>query len=403
MRDFKNIDWWLFAFWLALMIYGVLFIFSASTTKIGSEYNFKPYYLKQLLWIFIAIINLFIIIKLPAPLIDLLLYPIYLLTILLLVLVLFLPAINGSHRWIVIGPAQLQPSECAKIVLILIVSKILSKPHITEFQMLYRSLAVIIVPVFLILIEPDLGTTLVFWVSLFAMLLTAGLPLFYLVLIISPILSVITSFYYPAFIVFIILLLAYLYRSKLSWVLVSLAGILNLFTFFLTPVIWNGMKDYQQNRIITFIDPTHDPLGAGYQIIQSKIAVGSGGFLGKGFLLGTQKNMNFIPEHHTDFIFSVIGEETGFWGCLLLLLLYTLLLIRIANSMGKVKIAERKIAISGFLVYLSFQMFINIGMNIGIVPTTGIPLPFISYGGSSLLINSLAITFILKYLHESSA
>jgi len=187
---------------------------------------------------------------------------------------------------------------------------------------------------------------------------------------------------------------------RLSWVAITIAGIVNVFIALIMPVFWNGLKDYQQNRILTFMDPMRDPLGAGYQIIQSKIAVGSGAIIGKGWLQGTQKNMNFLPEHHTDFIFSVIGEEFGFVGSTLLLFVFTLFFLRLINAMGEIKVKERKIASAGILAYLMFQTFINIGMNIGVVPATGIPLPFISYGGSNLLINALAVGVVLKYLNE---
>ena len=170
----------------------------------------------------------------------------------------------------------------------------------------------------------------------------------------------------------------------------------------ITPLIWNGLKTYQQNRILTFIDPMRDPFGAGYHIIQSKIAIGSGGISGKGWLLGTQKNLNFLPEHHTDFIFSVIGEEFGFLGCTFILTLYFLFLIQIAKSVSLLNHLEERYTVIGFLTYLTFQLFVNIGMNIGIVPATGIPLPFISYGGSSLLVNVISVAIILKYLNERS-
>jgi len=177
---------------------------------------------------------------------------------------------------------------------------------------------------------------------------------------------------------------------------------INVFFFFITPVIWNGLKEYQQNRILSFLDPLRDPFGAGYQMIQARIAIGSGGSLGKGILLGTQKNMNFLPEHHTDFIFSVIGEEFGFFGCMILLLIYFLFLLRMVKCVMNLKRKEYRYATVGILAYLTFQIFVNVGMNIGIVPTTGIPLPFVSYGGSNLLINVLAVGFVLKFMNERS-
>jgi rod shape determining protein RodA len=200
--------------------------------------------------------------------------------------------------------------------------------------------------------------------------------------------------------IWIVILVFLLLRSRLSWVAITVASIINIFVSLIMPVFWMGLKDYQQNRILTFLDPTRDPLGAGYQIIQAKIAIGSGSLTGKGWLMGTQKNMNFLPEHHTDFIFSVIGEEFGFVGSMFILLVFVAFFGRIIYNIGQLKVRERKVAASGILAYLMFQSFINIGMNIGLVPATGIPLPFISYGGSNLLINSVSVAVILKYLNE---
>ena len=327
---------------------------------------------------------------------------VYFITILLLIIVLFLPEIKGSHRWFSFGPVNFQPSELAKLFTILAISKLISKPFISDGQILLRSFSVTLIPVALILLEPDLGTALTFFAILFSILIVSDLPKFYLILIVSPILSIVFSFSIWIFLIYLLLLVYILYRSNLDKVIIGFVVVINTFLFFITPIFWNNLKDYQQNRILTFINPMRDPFGAGYQIIQSKIAIGSGGIFGKGFLLGTQKNMNFLPEHHTDFIFSVIGEEFGFFGCAFFLLIYFLFLYKIAKSIRKIKRKEYLFISVGILAYITFQFFINIGMNLGIVPTTGIPLPFISYGGSNLLINVTAIGFILKYLNERS-
>lgn len=398
MLNFKRFDWYLFIIWFVLICCGVIAIYTASTSKIGEELHSKNYYIKQLLWIGITLIANIILLKIPYRIFDLFIIPLYGVTLVLLGLVLLAPAINGSHRWLNLGFSNIQPSEFAKIFTILFVAKIITKPHLSEYSILLRSMIGILPPILLILFEPDLGTTLVFWFATFFMLAVAGLPYFYLSVIISPIFSVVTAFHYPFFIIFILLLILYLYKSKLSVIVISLISIANIFVFFLTPVLWNSMKPYQQGRILTFIDPSRDPLGAGYQIIQAKIAIGSGGLFGKGFLQGSQKNLDFLPEKHTDFIFSVIGEEFGFIGIVVLILLFLFLLFRIIRSIEIMKTLEHKVAATGILAYLTFQIFINIGMNIGLVPTTGIPLPFISYGGSSLLINSLSVGMILKYL-----
>ena len=393
-------DWALLIFLICILLCGVIAIYSASTTKIGNEFQTENYYLKQILWIAISILIFLIVLKIPYPIIDFFTIPLYIFSILLLIVVLFFPEIKGSHRWITLGLFNIQPSELAKITTLLLLSKILSKPHIREGQIIIRSFPIVILPVFLILLEPDLGTSLVFWVILFSLLAFSRLPVFYLILIISPLISIITSFNLFLFIIYMVLLCYLLYKMRLSLIIVGSAAIVNTFIFIITPILWNSLKIYQQNRILSFIDPMRDPFGAGYQIIQAKIAIGSGGILGKGFLLGTQKNLNFLPEHHTDFIFSVIGEEFGFLGCIFILIMFFLFLYKIARSINKIKIREMRYTIVGILSYLSFQVFVNIGMNLGVVPTTGIPLPFISYGGSNLLVNIFAVSLVLKYLNE---
>ncbi|MCD4795992.1 MAG: rod shape-determining protein RodA [Candidatus Cloacimonetes bacterium] len=394
----RNFDWKIFILLICLLIFGVISIYSASSRKIGTDIQTQDYYLKQICWIIISIILLFILLRIPYAVIDLIIIPAYIITILLLIIVLFMPEIKGSQRWIILGPIHFQPSELAKLVTIMLVSKIISKPHLTGWKIISRSFPVVLLPTFLILLEPDLGTALILIVSLFIILAVSELSGFYLILIISPILSIITSFSPIFFIIYIILLILILYKINLSKIVIGFTAVVNIFFFFITPVFWNSLKEYQQNRILSFINPMRDPFGSGYQIIQAKIAIGSGGLLGKGFLAGTQKNLNFLPEHHTDFIFSVIGEEFGFLGCMFLLLLLFLFLYFIVRKIALFKRKEYKYTVVGILAYFAFQIFINVGMNIGIMPTTGIPLPFISYGGSNLFINILSVGIILKYL-----
>ncbi|HOD54562.1 MAG TPA: FtsW/RodA/SpoVE family cell cycle protein [Candidatus Cloacimonadota bacterium] len=393
----RNFDWYLFTVWMALVVFGIIAIFTASASKIGEEMVLKNHYWKQIIW-FVLSLGLFIfIMKVPLPVIDMFIWPLYGLTLILLIIVLFMPPVNNSRSWLMLGGFRFQPSELAKIVMILLISKLISKEHISEYKMLTKAISGTILPVFLILLEPDFGTTLVFWGSLVLMLAQAGFPLSYIVVLISPITGIIFSLNWMLFVFVCFLLILYYYREHFNWVLISFSIIFNTFIFLLTPVFWNSLKEYQQNRIITFFNPMHDPLGAGYQVIQAKIAIGSGQLFGKGFLQGSQKNMNFLPEHHTDFIFSVVGEEFGFMGASLLLVLFFLFFNRIIYLIRVVSKREYKIAISGIFGYLLLQTFINIGMNLGVLPTTGIPLPFISYGGSNLLINSFAIAMILKY------
>ncbi|HNX37894.1 MAG TPA: FtsW/RodA/SpoVE family cell cycle protein [Candidatus Cloacimonadota bacterium] len=400
MINRKKFDFTLLALLILLILMGCVAIFTASSTTIGERMTTQSTWWKQIIFAVLAVGVIVLMIKLPMPVFDLVIVPLFLLNLLALGLVLLTPAVNGSHRWFALGGINLQPSESAKLLTILMVARFISREHLTEMKQILVGMGITIIPVLLIIIEPDFGTTLVFWCALLAMLIAADVPLFYILLIISPVISIVTSIYPLAIVVWLLVLIFLLFRSHLSWVAVTVATIINAFIAIIMPVFWNGLKDYQQGRILTFVDPMRDPLGAGYQIIQAKIAIGSGAIAGKGWLAGTQKNMNFLPEHHTDFIFSVIGEEFGFVGSVLLLGVFIMFFWRIITDVGELKVRERKIASAGILAYLMFQTFINVGMNIGLVPATGIPLPFISYGGSNLLINSISVGVILKYMNE---
>ncbi len=400
MINRKKFDFTLLGLLFCLIVMGCIAIFSASTTVIGQHVSIENNWWKQIIFAVLSLGAIALLLKLPMPIFDILVLPMFVLNMLALIIVLFTPAVNGSHRWFSLGGINLQPSESAKLLTILMVARIISREHLNEYRQILYGFLIVLLPVALIIIEPDFGTTLVFWASLMAMLIAADVPVFYVLLIISPVVSVVCSVWMPFIPLWILILVLLLLRAHLSWVAVTVAGIVNIFISLITPVFWMGLKDYQQNRILTFMDPTRDPLGAGYQIIQAKIAIGSGSVFGKGWLLGTQKNMNFLPEHHTDFIFSVIGEEFGFVGSVLLLLVFIAFFSHLIKNTGDLKIRERKVATAGIMAYLMFQTFINIGMNIGLVPATGIPLPFISYGGSNLLINAISVGVILKYLNE---
>ncbi|HNU53717.1 MAG TPA: FtsW/RodA/SpoVE family cell cycle protein [Candidatus Syntrophosphaera sp.] len=396
----KKFDFTLAGFLVLLIFIGCVSIFTASTTTIGEYTTTQSYWWKQLIFAGISLGMIWLLIRLPMPILDLIIIPAYVLNLLALIAVLFTPAVNGAHRWFSFLGLNYQPSESAKLLTILVVARAISRDNLTEIKQILYGLGLTLMPVLLILIEPDFGTTLVFFFSLLAMLVAAEVPLVYLLLLISPVVSMLSSLWLPAIFIWIAILVVLLLWARLSWVTITIAGILNGFLALIMPMFWNGLKDYQQSRIVSFFNPMADPLGAGYQIIQAKIAIGSGSILGKGWLMGTQKNMNFLPEHHTDFIFSVIGEEFGFIGAFLLLGVFFFFFWRLITDIGEIKVRERKIASAGIFAFLMFQTFINIGMNIGLVPATGIPLPFVSYGGSNLLFNSLAVGVILKYLNE---
>lgn len=401
-RKLYYFDWWLLISVLILMLFGVIAVYTASAVKIGTDVIIGNDYLKQLLWISTSLVAIIVLLKLPLQIIEILIVPAHIFVLITMIIVLFMPEIKGSSRWIMIGPLQMQPAEFAKVTTILVLAKVLSKPNLSEIQIILRTVFIGLPPIILLYLQPDLGSTIIYWMIILTMLLFSGLPNFYVILVVSPFLAVITSFYLPAFIVFILLITFVLFKMNLDWVIIGFTNVINIFIFFLTPFIWNSMKVYQQNRILSFVDPTRDPLGSGYQAIQSRIAIGSGMFQGKGFLQGTQKNLNFLPERHTDFIYSVIAEEFGFIGSMVILIVFFFFISRLIRSLNKITIPERRLFIVGTIGFITTQIIINIAINLGIFPTTGLPLPFISYGGSSLMANSIAVGIILKYLAEKS-
>lgn len=390
----------LFITLICLLVIGELAIYSASVQQAGEVIRRQDYYLRQLLWIAIAIGLLFLIMYTSQAVVKRLIIPFYVFVLILLILVLFLPGIKGAHRWITIGSLGIQPSEFAKLASILLIGKLISKPYMPQWKKIVIAFLVIIPPIILITRQPDLSTAVIMLLVCFPILYFAGVSLFVIFLILSPFISILVGFSLPLWIIFDLILLILLYWKKIPLFLSSVVLIGNAFISFLAPYFWSNLQEYQRQRILAFLNPTSDVLGAGYQTIQSRIAVGSGGLLGKGFLQGTQKNFDFIPEQHTDFIFSVIGEETGFFGCTILILLFLLLAWRIILVLKRNQNAEQRIVIVGILSYIVIQAVLNIGMNIGIFPVMGIPLPFISYGGSSLLVNTAAIGLIIKFDSE---
>jgi rod shape determining protein RodA len=264
-----------------------------------------------------------------------------------------------------------------------------------DLSWVFVVLLTISVPAGLILIQPDLGSSLVFFAIFIAMLFWSGIPFSRIILIISPIISLISAFHWLSWAAFFLFLLFIIYISRLRISQGSFFATVNLAVGMITPIMWNKLHDYQQMRIISFLDPGQDPRGAGYQIIQSKIAVGAGGLFGQGFLQGTQTKLNFLPEQHTDFIFSVLAEQFGFVGCLITLLLFAWIFYKGFAIALKARNQFYSYAACGLTAVVVFQAIINIGMTVGLMPVTGLPLPFMSYGGSSMVFLWASIGFLL--------
>jgi rod shape determining protein RodA len=305
---------------------------------------------------------------------------------------------KGAVRWIDVGLFTFQPSEPAKIGLILALARLTTDkkydPH--RFSHLLRAVGLTGLPLLLVMAQPDLGTSIIFGAVFIFMMVAAGTPLAYILLMVSPVVAAITSFHLLIFIGFMLLLLILAWRMKIYLGLLIFILAANLAISAATPMLWNHLKPYQQKRLITFLDPEADPKGSGYQIIQSKVAVGSGGMFGKGLGEGSQSQLMFLPEQHTDFVFSMLGEELGFTGASLALFFYGLIIFRgfrIAQlSQGR----YTTLVCVGLSAMLAAHIFINIGMAIGLMPVTGLPLPFLSYGGSFLWTAMVSVGIILS-------
>jgi rod shape determining protein RodA len=302
----------------------------------------------------------------------------------------------GAQRWIAIGGFNVQPSEFAKLGVIITLAALLHDRTADTLPSVFKTLAITAVPWALVFLQPDLGTSLVFGAITVGMLYWGNAKIGWLLLMVSPVVATILfSVYLPAWFAWTGLVALFAWRS-LPWPwLGALASIvMNLISGRVGSLLWGLLKDYQKERLTTFLNPEQDPLGAGYHLIQSRIAIGSGGLYGRGLYNGTQTQLNFIPEQHTDFIFSAIGEELGFIGAMLVLLAFWLICLRLAIVAQSAKDNFGSLLAIGVLSMLVFQVLVNIGMTIGLAPVTGIPLPWLSYGRSALLTNFIAIGLV---------
>ncbi len=265
-------------------------------------------------------------------------------------------------------------------------------------------LLVVIVPWLLIFFQPDLGTSLVLLVLTSVMLYWSQMPIEWILILVFCIVTSILYLTLQAVLIFWIPFIGYLaYRSSKKKIIASVFAIsFHLLVAKLTPILWQyGLKEYQKDRLVLFLDPNRDPLGGGYHLLQSKIAIGSGGFFGTGLLQGKLTNLQFIPEQHTDFIFSALGEELGFLGCTIVLFLFFYLIKKLINVATIARSDFESLIVIGIFATFLFQIIINLFMTIGLGPVTGIPLPFMSYGRTSLVVNFISIGFVLSILKRS--
>ena len=331
--------------------------------------------------------------------------PFYSCSLVSLILVNFFGiSVYGAQRWLSLGIFSFQPSEVAKLSTILILALVLEKKVISSLKDLITPFILVLIPWLLIFFQPDLGTSLVLIVLTFIMLYWSQMPIEWILILVSCIFTATFYFFFPKILYLWIPLVGYFaYRSpKMKIFLSFFAVFLQMLVVKFTPIFWEfGLKDYQKDRLILFLDPSRDPLGGGYHLIQSKIAIGSGGSLGTGLLNGKLTKLQFIPEQHTDFIFSALGEELGFIGCIFVLFLFFILINQLINISKNARSGFESLIVIGIASTFLFQIIINLFMTIGLGPVTGIPLPFMSYGRISLFISFVSIGFVLSTLKRS--
>jgi rod shape determining protein RodA len=362
-RRFTNLPWGMIGLIFAIALIGLSAVYSATYTEKGPS----SLYYKQLIWVSMGIIVMFLALIPDYHTVGRYAYVLYATSLLLLLLVMVMGRTGmGAQRWLAIGPFAFQPSELAKLSLTLALARYFAEdPKRGGYSL--RDLTIpgvmVLIPLVLVLKQPDLGTALMLLLTSALIVMIAGLRM----------------------------------RSVFIMILI---GVTIVSTVFLVPPvrhkIWGSLKPYQQNRIRAFVDPSSDPLGSGYHANQSKIAVGSGQIIGKGFRKGTQSQMAFLPERHTDFIFAVIAEERGFIGTGLVVLLYLILLLVGVDAAKNAKDRLGALMAGGIVSMISLYVFINVGMAVGIVPVVGVPLPLVSYGGTSTITTFIALGLLLN-------
>ncbi len=395
-RIFRHFDFAFLASVLLLIACGLLAIYSA--TYVGDAPAFQLKFTKQLLWATIGLAVLAVCVTLPLKFFQKYAYVIYSVALALLVVVLVVGTGAGTRRWIALGAVRIQPAEIAKVATLIALARYLGDEHrnLGTLKDILVPLALVSAPLLLVMKQPDLGSALVFLALILPVLHWAGLSGAVLFVILAPLVSLVSASNYYAFLTAMFIISAGLFLLGRGLRFFVFNFVLNIGVGILTPMLWGTLKAYQQNRILTFLGLVTDPHGLGYQVIQSKVAIGSGGVVGKGFLHGTQTHLRFLPEQHTDFIFCVIAEEFGFLGVLLVLSLFLYMLLRGLNIASKVKARFSSVLVFGGTVIFLFQIFVNVGMTIGIMPVTGLPLPFLSYGGSALIANLMIVGLILN-------
>lgn len=358
-RLIKNFDWITFSLVTLLSVTGIMTLYSATRPPLpGGE--MPSYYIKQIYWLVVGLAAMIAVISVDYAWLKRFSYILYGFGIFLLLLVLFHGRTGmGAQRWLTIGIVSFQPSEVFRLFYVITISRYLSemqgKVGLVSLGKAFFLLA--FVPLVMLIKQPDLGTAVILLLVFLSIISMKGF-------------------------------------QKKAVAVIILVGLVSI--PFLGNIMWEGLKDYQKNRLVAFLEPEVDPAGIGYHINQSKVAIGSGHFIGKGYMNGTQGPFRFLPEKHTDFVFAVFAEEWGFAGSAVLLLLYLALILRGLDTARKAKDEFGSVLAIGISFMFTIYFFINIGMTLGIMPVVGVPLPFMSYGGTSLLANFIAAGMLIS-------
>ncbi len=382
-----------------LSLFGIVVIYSATYNEDGLGLS---RYMMQSMWFLFGLGLMYLTSMLPIRFLQAITIPVFVLTLILLVVVLATDTVKGSSRWIRVGFIGIQPSELAKIAVILALAQYLSRLR-TDFRRAPTMIIcgmIVALPVFFILSQPDLGTSIVFGAIFCGVLFWAGLSVLDLALMISPLIGVVSGvvsgFDWIIWSIFILVVAGIAYLKWPPRLVTLFLIVTHLGVGLGAEPLWDSLHDYQQQRVETFLNPRVDPKGAGYQIIQSQIAVGSGGLFGRGFLQGSQTHLAFLPEQHTDFIFSVIAEEFGFVGSVAVLGLYYILIFSGIHIAMNVKSTYQRLVAGGCVSVFAFHVIMNVGMTVGLLPIAGVPLPFLSYGGSFLITSMMLCGLLLN-------
>ncbi len=381
------------SFLLALI--GLVSVYSATYDARASDIFFK-----QLVWSGAGTIVVLTLTLFPFRLLQTISIPAWLFSLLLLVVVLLLgKTVSGSTSWFNLGSFRIQPSEFAKITTVLALASYLSRSDVSlrNPRDLMLATGIVLAPVALIMMQPDFGTAVIYGGMAFAIMYWGGASQFSLLAVVAPGAAAVAALFGTTpFLIVVAVMGVLIYLTKEHRLVAAVVFSIMVLVGISVQFIYDGLRPYQQKRIDTFLDPGADPLGAGYNILQSKVAIGSGGVFGKGYLHGSQTQLNFIPEQWTDFIFCVPGEEFGFMGAATVLLLFAVFLMRGVTLASKVKSKYASFVAIGLTATIATHVFINIGMALGLFPVIGVPLPFLSYGGSSLLSNAAMVGILMN-------